>query len=699
MTHPLEPMLRPKSVAIIGASDTPSRIGGRPIGSMKSLGFKGDIYPVNPSRETIQDLPAFASIKDTPKGIDCAVIAIPAKIAVQTVRDCADHGVKSAVMFTSGFAELSDDGAKAQQEISGIARESGMRIIGPNCLGVFNVDSGWYGTFTNAPAMLRMPPGPMGIVSQSGAYGAHVFMVSQLRGVGSNYWVTTGNESDVDVAEVIEYYAQADDVKVILAYAEGMKDSNRICKALEMARDAEKPVIFMKVGSTDIGAQAAASHTASLAGADAVYDALFKQYGVYRAETTEEFVDVAYGCQFGQYPKGRKIDLQTISGGVGVQMADASVKYDLDVKPLPEATQKKLKELIPFAGVTNPVDFTAQALNDPSLMEANISMTIDDADFDAHLVYLASIPASPFTKDISEQIFNNLRKKYPNEIMMMSMIGPEEIVKTYEDMNIPCYEDPSLAVRAMASLMHFGEVFARGKPEAPPALPDGALPAPKSAVAEHEAKRILDSVGIPVTTEELVGSAEDAVAVWQKIGGAVVMKIASPDILHKTEIGGVLLNLNSAEEVAEGYSTLIDRAKAAKPDARLDGVIVAEMVNGGVETVMGVVCDPVFGPAVMFGLGGVFVEVLKDVTFRLAPFGVDEARRMIDEIQGRAMLDGVRGAPPSDIEALAEALSKLSVFAAENADSIETIDVNPFIALPEGAIAVDALIVPKDDAS
>ncbi|MEH6544893.1 MAG: acetate--CoA ligase family protein [Sneathiella sp.] len=695
MTHSLEPMLRPKSVAIIGASDTPSRIGGRPIHSMKTLGYKGDIYPVNPKWETIQDLPAFGKIQEVPKGVDCAIIAVPAKIAVQSVRDCADHGVKSAVMFTSGFAELSDDGAKAQREITGIAKESGMRLIGPNCLGVFNVDAGWYGTFTNAPGMLRLPPGPMGIVSQSGAYGAHVFMVSQLRGVGSNYWVTTGNESDVDVAEVIEFYAQAPDVKVILAYAEGMKDADRICRALEIARDAEKPVIFMKVGRTDVGAQAAASHTASLAGSDAVYDALFKQYGVYRAETTEEFVDVAYACQYGRYPTGRKIDLQTISGGVGVQMADASVKYGLDVAPLPIATQKKLKELIPFAGVTNPVDFTAQALNDPSLMEANISMTIDEADFDAHIVYMASVPASPFTKDICKQIFTNIREKYADEIMMMSIIGPDEVVSIYEELGIPCYEDPSLAVRAMASLMHFGEVFDRGRPDAPPALPSGALPAPTTPIAEHEAKRVLNSIGVPVTTEDLVQSSNEAVAVWQKIGGKVVMKIASPDILHKTEIGGVLLSLDSAEEVAIGYDTLIERAKTAKPDAKIDGVIVAEMVSGGVETVMGVVCDPVFGPAVMFGLGGVFVEVLKDVTFRLAPFGVDEAYRMIDEIQGRAMLDGVRGAPPSDIDALAEALSKLSVFADANADSIETIDVNPFIVLPEGAVAVDALIVPK----
>jgi acyl-CoA synthetase (NDP forming) len=662
---------------------------------MKSGGYKGRIYPVNPNYEEIQGLPAFASIQDVPKGIDCAIIAVPAKLAVQAMHDCADRGVKSAVMFTSGFAEQSEEGARAQREIAGLARESGMRVIGPNCLGVFNISAGWYGTFSNAYGTLQLPPGPIGIVSQSGAYGGHVFTVSQQRGVGSNYWVTTGNECDVDVAEVIGYYAQNPEVKVILAYAEGMKNADRICEALEMAREAQKPVIFMKVGKTAAGAAAAASHTASLAGADAVYDALFKQYGVYRAETTEEFIDIAYACQFGKYPKGRKINLQTISGGVGVQMADASVKYGLEVTPLPMETQKKLKEIIPFAGVGNPVDFTAQALNDPALMQANVELTIEETDFDSHIVYLASVVSSPFTRDACIGIFENIRKKFPDEVMLMSIIAPKELVAIYEKMNLPCFEDPSLTVRAMAALTRFGEVFARGRPDAPPTLPKGALPAPEAPVAEHEAKEILASAGIPVTRERLVRSAAEAVQAWRDIGGAVVMKIASPDILHKTEIGGVLLKLNTEADVADGYATLIARAKQAKPDARIDGVIVAEMVPNGVETVMGVVCDPVFGPAVMFGLGGVFVEVLKDVTFRLAPFGVDEARRMIDEIQGRAMLDGVRGAPPSDVNALAEALSRLSVFAAENADRVETIDVNPFIVLPEGAVAVDALIVPK----
>jgi acetate---CoA ligase (ADP-forming) len=696
MAHSLDPLMRPQSVAVIGASDEPARIGGRPVYSMLEGKFQGRLYPVNPSRETVQGLKAYASIKDVPEVVDSVVVSVPASVALDVIQECADAGVKSAVVFTSGFAEIGEAGLDAQAEIGRIARESGMRIVGPNCLGVFNLALGWFGTFANTLASRKIPTGPIGIVTQSGAYGGHLFTISQNRGVGTNYWVTTGNEVDVSVAEVIEYYAGLPDIRVIIAYAEGIRDGAQMRRALEAARAAEKPVIFMKVGSTEAGARAAASHTASLAGADAVYDGLFKQYGVYRAETTEEMADIAYACQFGRYPKGPKIGLQTISGGIGVQLADAATKRGFDVKPLPKATQKKILDLIPFAGVNNPVDFTGQVLNERRFLEDSMRYVIDDADYDSHILYMASLPISQFTGALSLEIFTALREQYPDELMLMSMIGTPEIRKQYEAIGYPCFEDHSLAVRAMAALKYFGEVFERGDPDAPPALPSNALPAPSAAVGEHEAKKIIASAGIPTAREALADSADACVAAWKEFDGPVVMKIASPDLPHKTEIGGVLLNIDGEDAVREGHALLLERAHAAKPDARIDGVIVAEMIKGGVETVMGVVRDPVFGPVVMFGIGGVFVEVLKDVTFRIAPFGIDEAYRMIDEIRGRAMLDGVRGAPPSDIDALADALSRLSVFAAANAETIDSIDVNPFIVLPKGAAAVDALIVPSE---
>ncbi|WP_244526603.1 acetate--CoA ligase family protein [Marinovum algicola] len=682
---------------MIGASEAPDRIGGRSIHSMLNGGFGGAIYPVNPKRDTVQGLRAYPSINEVPEPVDCALIAVPATAAVDVIQDCADRGVRSAVMFTSGFAESDAAGAAAQERIREIGKSSGMRIAGPNCLGVFTLDKGWYGTFVHALANQRVPPGPIGIVSQSGSYGSHLFNVSQRRGVGTNHWVTTGNEVDVDVAEVIEYYAGVPDLRVIMAYAEGISDAGRLCRALAAAREAEKPVIFMKVGTTDVGARAAASHTAALAGADAIYDGVFEQYGVYRAETTEEMVDVAYACQFGRYPKGRRLSVQTISGGVGVQMADAATRRGLDVAPMPAPTAARMKELIPFAAVDNPVDFTAQALNNPELMQANIALTIEEGGYDAHVVYLSGVPDYDFSRQACLQIFSAMRERHPDVPVLVIMVVSDELRARYEELGLPCFEDPSLAVRAAAALSHFAEVFVRGAPEAPPAPLADAMEVPSDQVAEHAAKQIIASAGLAVSHERLVNSAEAAVAAWREIDGPVALKIVSPDIQHKTEIGGVLLNLDDEATVYASYATLIERAAAARPGARIDGVLVAEMVSGGVEMVVGVVHDPVFGPTVMCGLGGVLVEVLHDVQFRMAPFGTDVARAMVEGLAGRAILDGVRGAPPVDVEALAEALARLSVFAHANAARLESLDLNPFIVLPDGAVAVDALIVPRED--
>ena len=697
MKHSLETLLRPQSVAVIGASDNPARIGGRPIYSMLKGNFQGKLFPVNPNRDIVQGLKAYPDISSVPIPVDSAVISVPENVALKVIKECAERGVKSAVVFTSGFAEIGNSGLNAQHQIANIASESGMRILGPNCLGVFNLSAGWFGTFANTLASKKIPTGPIGIVTQSGAYGGHLFTITQNRGVGTNYWVTTGNEVDIDVAEVIEFYAREPEIRVIISYAEGIKNGNRMRKALEAARNAKKPVIFMKVGSTEAGARAAASHTASLAGEDAVYDGLFKQYGVYRAETTEEMADVAYACQFGRYPNGPKIGLQTISGGIGVQMADAASKKGFDVAPLPKSTQEKIKKLIPFAGVNNPVDFTGQVLNERKLLEDSMRFVIDEADYDSQILYLASLPISEFTRDISLEIFTALRKRYPEELMFLSMIGPQESRKPYEEIGYPCFEDHSLAVRAMAALRYFAMVFKQGKQKVIASTRGNKLARLDRNISEFEAKSILSTAGIPTNREFLTESCGEAIEAQKTIDGPVVLKVASPDIPHKTEIGGVLLNLTTKEQIEEGYKKLITSVQSNAPEAKIDGIIVAEMISGGIETVLGVTNDPVFGPTVMFGLGGVFVEVLKDVAFRVAPFGTEEARRMIDEIRGRAVLDGARGAPPADIEALANAISTLSIFAVENSDNIQTIDINPFIVLPKGAVAVDALIIPTSD--
>lgn len=692
--RPLSKLLDPKSVAVIGASDNHSRIGGRPLHYLLNGPFEGPVYPVNANRETVQGVKAYKSILDVPGPVDAVIIAVPAPVVVQTIEDCATKGVGAAVIFSSGFAEQDEQGAEWQAQLTEISNRTGIRLLGPNCLGTFNAKTGWLATFSTSIEQYPVQPGPIAIASQSGAFGSHLYTVATKRGIKCTYWVTTGNESDVELSECIAYYAQSDEVKVIAVYAEGVRNGPGLRDALELAYKNNKPVIFQKVGRSGAGAEAAASHTASLAGSDAVYDALFRQFGVFRVDSIEELLDIALACQAGAMPKGDKIGIMTISGGAGVQMADTAEACGLNVAPMPEDQQKYLKELIPFAGVRNPVDITAQALNDFTLIKKFMESMMDDGGYDAVVAFFTVVAGSKMVSDQLIETLRDIRQKYADAPMVLSIVAPDDIVRNYEAEGYTILEDPARAVRAAAALIHFGTSFERGLGAPPPALPATAARAPEGVVGEAEARNILASAGIPMAGTHLATSSKEAVAAWKSIGGPTAMKIVSPEILHKTEIGGVKLGVDGAEDVAAAFEAIMAAGKQHHPDATLEGVIVSEMVGGGVETVLGVINDPVFGPAVMFGLGGVFVEVLGDVTFRLAPFGIDEAYRMINEIKGIKMLHGARGTAPADIDALADALVKLSVFAAANADRFSSIDINPFIVKESGAVAVDALIVP-----
>lgn len=690
----LDSLFRPRSVAILGASDDPNRISGRPLRYLLEGGFAGRIYPVNPNRETVQGLKAYPSLTAVPDVPDVALLAVPAGLTEAAVIECVEKGVRGAVIFSAGYAESGEEGLAIQQRISDIARAGGLRLLGPNCLGIFNPQIGFFGTFTQSLDREMPKPGPLGIISQSGAYGSHIAYLARRRGIGINYWITTGNEADIDVSESLEWMAAQPDIKVIMAYVEGIRDGARFRAALELAHENRKPIVMMKVGRSEVGAKAASSHTASLAGSDAIYDALFRQYGVHRAATTEEQIDVAYACARGIYPRGNKLGVVTLSGGAGVLISDSAERHGLDVAPMPEAAQKKLKELLPFASVENPVDTTAQALNDMNLLAKNMEVILDEGGYDALVGFFSTVPntrtlSGPLRKAISDGC-----SRFPDRLIALSMVGDEDVVRSYEESGFLVFEDADRAVLALAALTRFQKSFERA-----PGLPPVAAAEPLSGepLSEHAAKALLGKAGIPFLGERLVAGAEEAAAAADEIGYPVVMKIVSPDIEHKTEIGGVLVGLGERSAVTEGFATLTARAAQHRPDARIEGVLVAPMAKKGVETIAGVSRDPVFGPAIMFGLGGVHVEVLKDVTFRLAPFDRAEALRMIDEIRGRALLSGVRGAPPSDIDALADVLVSLSQFAAAHRDDVETVDLNPLLVLPkgEGVVALDALVVPR----
>ncbi len=693
--HSLRPLFHPRSIAVIGASSDPHKIGGRTFRYIKDNGYPGQLYPINSRYAEVQGVPTLPSVSDLPPGVELAFVIVPAPGVLEAVETCAAKGVRTVVIFSSGFAEASEAGRLEQQRIADVARGSGMRVVGPNCMGVMNLRMGLWGTFTGSFDYKPPLPGSVGMVSQSGAFGIYCYLVARERGLGLSLWATTGNEVDVDVADCLAYVAEDPDTSVIVCYMEGARSKAKLIGALETARARKKPVVMLKVGRSEVGAIAASSHTASLVGADAVYDAVFRQYGVHRTETIEELVDVAYACSHGIYPAGRRLGLVTISGGVGVLMADAAVAKGMEVPPMPEGAQRKLKELLPFAAVRNPVDITAQALNNLALIGQNLEVMLAEGGCDGVVVFLASVGTNARMMESLTGALLELRERFSRGLIVLAGQFSPQLSEDLERAGYLICEDPSRAVTMVAALAQFADRFAETASQPPP-LPSAFKALPAGELGEVEAKQALAAAGLPVLDDRLATTPDDAVAAAAELGFPVAMKILSPDVQHKSEVGGVLLGLDTPAAVRAGFDTLRQRLLRAAPRARLEGVTVAPMVTGGVETILGVQRDPVFGPVILFGMGGVLVEVLQDFTLRLAPFGKAEAHAMIREVRGYPLLEGVRGQPRADIGALAGALAQLSVFAHAHADVLESLDINPFIVLPEGqgGRVVDALIIP-----
>ncbi len=696
--HPLSALLAPGSVAIFGASNDPTRISGRSLRYFREAGFTGGLYPINPTRDQVQGSTAYPDIATVPGPVECAVIAIPANLAIEAMEACVAKGVKAVVMFTAGFAEIGEEGRAMQTRISEIAQAAGIRLCGPNCLGLFNMRIGHTPTFSSFLEEGPTPAGPLGMVTQSGAFGTHLLALTARRGIQVGVWLSTGNEADVSVADGISFMADDPDTTAIACYVEAIKDGAAFAEAVARARANGKPVICMKVGGSTIGAAAAASHTASLAGSDAVYDAALRQLGVERAKTPEDLVNIAYACTRGRLPSSRRLAVVTMSGGAGVLMADAAEEEGLELTPLAEDSQKEVLSWVPFAAPRNPVDVTAQALNDPTVLDKGFDLLLGKEKFPAMVGFFTTWASSP---QMAEPLFKSVSEaaaRYPEAYFALSAIASPEMQRRYEAAGVGLYEDPWRAVQSIAAATRCAERL-RTPPLPVPPVPRDLPPLPKGAIAEHEAKRILAAAGVPVLTEILATSAAEAATAAATVGERLVLKIVSPQITHKTEVGGVMLDVD-AGEVGEAYERLVARVQAHTKGATIDGVLLSPMVRGGVEMILGVQNDSVFGPVVMLGLGGIFVEVLRDVTFRIAPFGEEEAHRMIGELRGAAMLHGARGQPPCDLDALAAALSRLSLFAAAKRAEFTSIDVNPLLVRPkgEGAAALDALILTADAA-
>ncbi len=699
----LKYLFDPGSIAIIGASNDARKPGGKPIIALVNKGYKGKIYPVNPKYESIHGYKCYPGLTDIPGPVDLVVISLPAERVYSSLEECAQKGVKAAVIFSSGFAEMGPEGRKAQEEITRLAASSGIRLCGPNCLGVVNTMNGVMASFAFIVDIPDVESRTVGFVTQSGAFGALVYAEALYCGVGLNYFVSVGNEADLEFSDFLEYMIQDKSTRVLGGYLEGAKNGDKLRKAAEEAARLEKPMMIIKVGRSSAGARAASSHTGSLAGVDRIYDAFFKQTGIIRIDGPEDLIAFVPIFQAGRLPRGNNVALLSTSGGSGVSLADKCEGLGLMLPHLGEVTRAKMELVLPsFASAHNPIDLTAQYLTNPEMLMTCLEAVLEDESVD---IVIGNFDLKdPYGVEIARRVIK-IYQSTNKTMVVCPWVFPgtkeEEGIGLLRQAGIPVINNTSQAVRALAHLAEYagflrkikGEEYR--KPVYSSRKPAVKLGCSVGALSEGRSKALLASYGIPVTREELAASEDEAVALASRIGYPVALKVDSPDIPHKTEAGALSLNLTSGEAVRRAYGEILRNAADFKPGARINGVLVQEMLTGGTEVIIGVTRDPVFGPTVMFGLGGIFVELLKDVSFRIAPLSFGDAMDMIREVKGYQALTGARGKPPADIEALAGVIMKVSEMVVELKDSIEELDINPLMVYPAGmgVKAADAMVV------
>ena len=685
-----EALFYPRSVAVIGASANPQKIGGLPVRMLREMGYAGEIFPVNPTASEIQGLRAWPSMRELPEAPDVAIVAVPAASVVASIRDCASRGVRAAVVFSSGFAEGGAAGLALQHEIARIASDSDLTLLGPNCLGVMNVRRRWIGTFSPAPLSGMPAEGSVAIVSQSGAFGAYAFVLARKAGLGVSQWITTGNEAGVSVADVIDWLADDDETRVIVAYIEGARDGDRLRRALLKARAADKPVVVTKVGRTEVGARAAISHTASLSGEDAVYQAVFDETGAVRAFTVEQMFRLAHAFSLVSPPRGRRLAIITVSGGVGTLMADAASDAGLELPPLPPELARQLRERVPFASTENPVDVTGQITADYETLNITALGAAQSGAFDALCLFLAAASAAPVIGPRVVDTMHRLRAAAP--ALPLALTGIMNAQQTAELHAAGClvYEEPTHAIDAFAALQRW---TAGGTDAAPDATALPTLDVVPGTRNEAEGFAFLREAGIAAAPHRVVQSVDEAVDAWRDLGAdAVVLKIVSRDILHKSDVGGVEVGPADEAQVRAAYARITAAVSQRAPDARSDGMLVAQQLKPAVELLLGARHDPVFGPIVVLGLGGVAVELFAQTALLTAPTTAARVTAKLHELKIMPLLSGWRGQPHIDPAPLVQAVVAFSELAARIGPALRSMEINPLMVLEDGVAAADAVI-------
>jgi len=706
MRTDLEHFFNPRSIAIIGASQDFMTISGQPLKHLQSHHYQGRLYPINPRYQEVAGVKCYPSLTELPETPDLVLILVNASRVADMLKQCGEKGVPYVIIFSSGFSEMGGEGVKLQRQLAEIARQFKIGVIGPNCQGMMNIADGVYAGFGSV-FFTDYESGRVSMVSQSGGFGFSVMNLSSKDGgLPFRQMVTTGNEIGVSTLDFIDYFIQDPKTDIIAGYLEGAKDAWRLPAIGQKALAAGKPILMWKVGNTEQGQKAAASHTANLGGAMALYKAAFKQNGIIQVEDIQDVVDYGRAFRNGRLPQGNRLAIITISGGAGILMTDECIGRGMRLADLAPETAARLREFVPsFGSINNPVDVTAAIFNDLSLINRTLQTIVDDPGVDCIAMINASLQGEIANKIAAEIVAVAGKTDKPIYITWSArdVMAPEAYA-ALEAARIPHYKSPVRCGRALAAVSWYAESKRRNearRAERPLTLNKPAaakmLAGKTGDVAEHAAKRVLAEYGIPVTQEELATTKDQALAIANRIGYPVAIKVQSPDISHKTEARAVRLNITSDGELTIAYEEILGNARAYKKDARIEGVLVQEMVRDGVEAILGISNDPLFGPAVMFGLGGIFAEVLKDVSFRLAPVTPSVAREMVEEIAGYPVLAGARGRPRADVDALVDAIVRLSALAIDLKDHVGELDINPLFVFPagRGVKAADALIRPK----
>ena len=692
----LDPILRPQSIAVIGASRRPGTIGYQIVDNLVRHGYQGVIYPVNPKARAIHSIPAYASVTDIPGEVDLGMVVVPKDYVLDVVDECGEKGIRGLVVISAGFREVGGRGVALEDELVEKVKAYGMRLVGPNCMGVLTTMPELSMNATFAPSM--PPKGPVSLMSQSGAMGVTILDYAAEYGIGIHDFVSVGNKPDVSGNDLVQYWGEDARTKVILMYLENFGNPqkfNRLARQITKT----KPIIVVKAGRTGVGARAASSHTGALAGADVAVDALLGQSGVIRVDTVEDLFDLAMAFDELPVPAGNRVAIITNAGGPGIIIADACESRGLEVVALSEETQASLREVLAEeASVRNPVDMIASAT--PENYRQVLDRVLEDDGIDAAIA--AFVPPLGVRQEHVAQAIVDAKQGHDKPVLavLMGRQGLPQGRAELHEAGVPGYIFPESAAKALAAMYRYRQWLERPDGEfrefdvdraAVQRIIDDARESGTEHLSGPDALAVFEAYGIPTLASRIVSSADAAAEAAEELGLPVVMKIESPDVVHKTDVGGVVVDLRTAGEVRVEYDAMVNRVRNAEPDAEIRGVLIQPFVRGGRETIIGGTTDPTFGPLLMFGLGGVYVEALKDVVFRVHPLTDLDAEQMVRSIRGYKVLQGVRGEPPSDEAAIQDVILRVSQLMGEN-PAISELDINPFLVQPEGGVALDARI-------